>query len=152
MGLPLRALRTNCVIASERLCTFGTAPLAHLAIGTDVDAILTLAALVTKAYTVRAVFAAIRADVVSTVAAIITVAAHRVGTVDAYAAVRTEFVYTSGALAALLADVFRAVRTNNAAILADFRTVAALVAVLTKQIVRTFAADAARRAEFIRAV
>ena len=152
MVLPLRALRTYCVIASELLCTFGTAPLAHFAIGTDLDAILTLAALVTKAYTVRAVFAAVAANVIDAVAAIITVAAHRVGTVDAYAAVRTEFVYTSGALAALPADVFRAVSANNAAILADFRTVAALVAVLAKQIVRTFAADAARRAEFIRAI
>ena len=152
MFFPFCAFRTYCVIASELLCTFCTAVRAHLAIGTDFHAVFAFAALIAEVCTVRTVFAAIRADVVSTVAAIIAVLAHCIGTVDAYAAVRTEFVYTSRALAAIFTDVFRAVRANNAAILADFRAVAALVTVLTKQIVRTFAADIARRAEFIRAV
>lgn len=156
MVLPLCAFRADCVLASHILCRLCTAILAHLAIGTYLDAVFTSAALLAEASTVRAVFAAIGAEVIGTVAAVIAFLTHGIGTVDAYAAIRTKFVYTSGALAAILANVFCTIRANYSAILTDFRTLTAQIAILAEKIVRAFPADitggtefvAARRADF----
>lgn len=152
MCFPLCALRANSVRASKIFCRFFTAVLAHLAIGTDFHAVFTFAALHTESGAVGAVFTAVDTDVIRTVTAIVAVAAHDVGTVNADATVGTEFVHTSGAFAAVLADVFRAVCTDDTAVLTDIRAVAALSAILAVQISRTLAADVTGDAEFIRTV
>lgn len=152
MCFPLCALRANSVRASKIFCRFFTAVLAHLAIGTDFHAVFTFAALHTESGAVGAVFTAVDTDVIRTVTAIVAVVAHDVGTVNADATVGTEFIHTSGAFAAVLADVFRAVCTDDTAVLTDIRAVAALSAILAVQISRTLAADVTGGAEFIRTV
>lgn len=152
MCFPLCALRANSVRASKIFCLFFTAVLAHLAIGTDFHAVFTFAALHTESGTVGAVFTTACTEVVSTVTAIVAVAAHNVGTVNADAAVGTEFIHTSGAFAAVIADAFRAVCTDDTAVLTDLRAVAALPAILAEQILCAFPADIAGNTEFVRAV
>ena len=149
MVFPLCAFRTDFMIASHVRCCFRTAIHAHFAIRTDIHAIFTPTALITSVCTVRAVFPAVYADVIRTVTAIIAVTAHTVGTVDADAAIGTEFVHASGAFAAVGTDTLRTVRTDGTALLTDLRAVAALIAVLTEDIVRAIPADIAGCTEFI---
>ena len=152
MCFPLCALRANSVRASKIFRHFFTAVLAHLAIGTDFHAVFTFAALHTESGTVGAVFTTACTEVVSTVTAIVAVAAHDVGTVNANAAVGTKFIHTSGAFAAVLADAFRAVCTDDTAVLTDLRAIAALPAILAEQIPCAFPADIAGSTEFVCAV
>ncbi len=102
--------------------------------------------------TIRTVFAAVNADVIGTVSAIIAVAAHYVGAVNTHTAIGTEFVHASGALAATFADIFGAVSANSAAVLAYLSATAALIAVLAEQTINAFTADIAGSAEFVKAV
>lgn len=152
MAFPLCAFRTNRVITSHIRCRFCAAILAHLAVVTDICTIFTFHALIADICTVRAVFAAVDADVIDAVTAIIAVTAHCIGTVDADATVRAELVNTAGTLTAVLTNIFRTVTADYAAILADFRAVAAKLTVLTPYITRTLAADVTRKTEFVRAV
>lgn len=152
MGFPFCALRADSVRASKRLCRLYTTILAKLAVGADCDTVFTFAAFLAEVGAVGTVFTAVCAKVIRTVAAIIAVPAHTVGTVNANAAVGTKFIHTSRAFAAVLADAFRAVRTNDAAVFADFRTVAALTAILAEQILCAFPADIAGSTEFVTAI
>ena len=138
--------------ASPIFCRFFTAVLAHLAIGADCDAVFTFAAFLTEVGAVRAVFTAVDTDVIGTVTAKVAVTAHDTGTVNANAAIGTEFIHTSRAFSAVFTHGLRAVRTNDAAVFADFRTVAALTAILAEQILCAFPADIAGSTEFVRTV
>ena len=151
MIFPFCAFRTDSVIAAEILCVFGTADLTQFAIGADFHAVFAFPAFLTVSGAVGAVFAAINADVIRTVAAIIAVAAHYFGTVHTDAAVGTEFVHTSGALPAIFTDVFGTVSTDDSAVLTNFRAVSALITLLAELLVCTFPTDIAGCAEFIRA-
>ena len=152
MCFPLCALRANSVRASKIFRHFFTAVLAHLAIGTDFHAVFTFAAIHTESGAVIAVFTTVDTDVIRTVTAIVAVTAHDVGTVNANAAVGTKFIHTSRAFAAVLADAFRAVCTDDTAVLTDLRAVAALPAILAEQILCAFPADIAGSTEFVCAV
>ena len=74
---------------------------------------------------------------------------HTVSAVNTDSAVRTEFINTSRALAALLTYIFGTVCTDNAAFFTDLFTFAALVAIFAEEIIRTFAADITGRTEFV---
>ena len=152
MCFPLCALRADSVRASKIFSCFFTAVLAHFAIGTDFHAVFTFAALHTEFGAVGAVFTAADTDVIRTVTAIVAVAAHTVGTVDANAAIGTEFIHTSRAFSAVFTHGLRAIGANNTAFFADFRAVAALIAILAEEVVRTFPADIAGSTEFVRTV
>ena len=152
MCFPLCTLRADSVRASPIFCRFFTAVLAHLAIGTDCDAVFTFAAFLTEVGAVRAVFTAVDTDVIGTVTAIVAVAAHDTGTVDAFSAVRAEFVDTSRAFAAVLTDAFRAVCTDDTAVFTDLRAVAALPAIFAEQVLCAFPADIAGSTEFVTAI
>ena len=138
--------------ASKIFCRFFTAIFTKFAVGANVCAVFTFAALHTESGAVGAVFTAVCADVIRTVTAKAAVAAHTVGTVDADAAVGAEFVDTSRAFSAVFTHGLRAVRTDDTAVLADFRTVAAQTAVLAEEVVRAFPADIAGGTEFVRTV
>ena len=138
--------------ASKIFCRFFTAIFTKFAVGANVYAVFTFAALHTEPGAVGAVFTAVCAKIIRTVAAIIAVSAHTVGTVNANAAIGTEFIHTSRAFAAIFTHGLRAVCTNNAAFFADFRAVAALIAILAEEVVRTFPADIAGSTEFVRTV
>lgn len=152
MCFPLCALRANSVRASKIFRLFFTAVLAHLAIGTDFHAVFTFAALHTESDAVGAVFTTAYTEVVITVTAIVAVTAHDVGTVNANAAFGTKFIHTSGAFATALADVFRAVCTDDTAVLTDLRAIATPLAILAEQILCAFSADIAGSTEFVCAV
>ena len=152
MCFPLRTFRADSVRASEIFCSFFTAILAKLAFGANFHAVFTFAAFLAEVGAVGAVFTAVCAKVIRTVAAVIAIPAHTVGTVDANAAIGTEFIHTSGAFSAIFTHGLRAVRTNDAAVFADFRTVAALTAILAEQILCAFPADIAGSTEFVRTV
>lgn len=149
---PFRTFGTDAMRAPHCHCRFFTAIFADFAVRAYFNTIFTFAALITEACTVRAVFAAVGTNVISTVTAVIAVAAHYIGTVNAYATIGTKFVHASGTFSASLADVFRTVGTDDSAPLADLRAVAALIAVLAKDIIRTFTAGIAGHTEFIGAV
>ena len=152
VAFPLCAFGTNFVFASHIRCSCCTAFLAQLAIVTDVNTVLTFAALGADGCAILAVFAAVDADTILAVTAIVTVTAHDIGTVDADAAIGTELIHTAGALAAAFAAVFRTIGANDATVLTDLRAVAALIAVLTENIVRAFTADIAGGTEFVHTV
>ena len=137
MVFPRGTFGADTVVAAEILCTFCAAILTQLTIGADFHAAFAFSALRTESGAVGAVFTAVDTDVV--------------GTVDADAAVGTEFINTSGALTALLAHALSTVCTDGAAVLADLRTFAALIAVLAEEIIRTFPTSIAGHTEFIRA-
>lgn len=152
MRFPSIAFGANAVVASHILCRIRTAILAQLTIGTNGDTVFTFAAFLTEVGAVRAVFTAVCAKVIRTVAAVIAFAAHSVGTVDAYAAVGAEFVDASRTLAAVLTYGLRAIGADDTAFLTDFHAVAALPAILAEQILCAFPADIAGSTEFVRTV
>ena len=152
MCFPFCALRADSVRASKIFCRFFTTVLAHLAIGADCDAVFTFAAFLAEVGAVGAVFTAVGTDVICTVTAIAAVPAHDTGTVDANAAVRAEFIHTSRAFAAILADAFRTVCTDDTAVFTDLRAVAALPAIFAEQILCAFPADIAGSTEFVTAI
>ena len=149
---PFCAFGANFMFASHIRCYLCTALLAQIAVGTDVHTVFTFDALLAGICAVRAILTAVDADVFHTVAAIITVTTHNIGTIDADAAIRTELVDAAGTLATILAYIFRTVDTNDTAVLTDPHTVAALIAVLTENIVRAFTADIAGGTEFVHTV
>lgn len=152
MAFPFCALDTDPVIASHVFCRFCTAIHARLTIGTYLNTVSAFAAGIAEICTVRAEFTAFCTKVICAVPAIIAVPAHAVGTVKTNAAIGAEFVRAAGAFSAFFADIFGTVGTNNAAVLANLRTVAALIAVLTEQLVGAFTADITGSAEFVAAV
>jgi len=152
MAFPGVTFGADTVAATEFRRSFCTAILAQPAIGAYLHAVLAFFALRAELGTVGAVFTAVNADVIGTVAAVIAVAAHAVGTVNADAAVGTEFINTSGAFAALLAHALGTVGTDGAAVIAYFRAFAALITILAEDILRTFTANIAGHTEFVRAV
>ena len=94
MASPLVTFGTDTVSTAEILRTFRTAILAHTAIGTDLHAVFAFAALLAGIGAIGTVFAAVDADAVGTVTAVIAFATHYVGAVDANAAIGAEFVDT----------------------------------------------------------
>lgn len=141
MASPLITFGADTVSTAEILRTFCTAVLTQLTIGADFHAVFAFSALRTESGAVGTVFSAVAADAVGTITAVMAVLTHRVGTVHADAAVGTEFVHASGAFTALFADVFRTVRTDDAAVLADLRAFAALITFLAEEIADTFPAQ-----------
>jgi len=152
MLLPFFAFRTDSMTASIFFRTYRTTVIAQVAVGTDINAVFALPALCTKSGTVRAIFAAVTADRIGAVTAVMAVLTHDIGTIHADTAVGTKFVNTSGALSAVFAHAFSTVDTNIATVFADLCTATTLIAVLTEKVISAFTADIAGGTEFVRAV
>jgi len=151
VGFPFCTFRTDCVIASHVRCRIRTAILAQCTVIAYPDTVFTLAARIARHRTVRAVFTAVPADIVCAVAAVIAVAAHTVCAVHTDSAFGTEFIHTSGALAAIFADVFCTVGADRAAVLTNYHTVTTLIARLAEDVACTFTADIAGCAKIVAA-
>ena len=72
-----------------------------------------------------------------TVAAVMAVLTHCIGTVDTDAAVGTIFVHTISASAAVRTTAFRAVMADDTAVFAEIGTVTAQKTVFTKKFIHT---------------
>ena len=101
----------------------------------------------------RAVGTGFAADITdhSTVAAVMAVLTHRIGTVKTDAAVGTVFVHTVSTFAAVRTAAFRAVMADDTAVFAEIGTVTAQKTVFTQKFIRTMDTTITGSAECITA-
>ena len=102
----------------------------------------------------RAVGTGFAADITdhSTVAAVMAVLTHRIGTVKTDTAVGTVFVHTISASAAVRTTAFRAVMADDTAVFAELGAVTAQKTVFTQKFIRTMDTTITGSAECITAV
>ena len=102
----------------------------------------------------RAVGTGFAADITehSTVAAVMAVLTHRIGTVKTDTAVGTVFVHTVSTFSAVRTAAFRAVMADDTAVSAELGTVTAQKTVFTQKFIRTMDTTITGSAECITAV
>jgi hypothetical protein len=121
-----------------------------ITVGSTIQAEFADPTFLTECCTVRTGFAADITDH-STVAAVMAVLTHRIGTVKTDAAVGTVFVHTVGAFAAVRTTAFRAVMADDTAFFTEIGTVTAQKTVFTQKFIRTMDTTITGSAECITA-
>ena len=84
----------------------------------------------------RAVGTGFAADITdhSTVAAVMAVLTHCIGTIYTDSAVRTEFINATRAFTAVRTNIFAAILTDNAALITDFGAISTQLTVLAEPV------------------
>lgn len=150
---PRITFHTDSMTAAKVLCFFGTACFTQLTVITSIGAALAGDTFFTQISAVCTNISAVCADRLRTVAAVMTVLTHCIGTIDADTAVRTEFIDTAGTFSAVRTNVFAAVLTDNTALLTDFGTISAQAAILAEAVrFSAFDADITGSTEFVAAI
>ena len=131
---PRITFHADSMFTAKVLCFFSTARFAQLTVIAGIGAAFAEATFLTQISAVCTNISAVCTDRLHTVAAVMAVLTHCIGTIYTDSAVRTEFINATRAFTAVRTNIFAAILTDNAALITDFGAISTQVTVLAEPV------------------